>query len=252
MNKMEVPAEKLSSCSTCSVRRFALYKDIPLDSLSWLQGMRSGQYRLSPKQSLYTEGNLSREVFTLFSGMALVFRILPEGKRQILRILLPGDFLGFQVDLDQPMDHSVIAASECVFCVFPKENIRRMIREIPELTMRMMELQSESVIDCHDWIASIGQKTAIQRVAQLFLMVYLRIRERGAVQDSSVIFPLTQHDIADAVGVTPVHVSRVASELRKEQIADCKQGRLYVYNLQQLADIASVKLDNTTGVYRWR
>lgn len=246
--QFQVKTEALSDCGQCQVRQFAFFKPIKNDLLHWESQFRSTQYHVAPKQLLYREGDVPEEIYTLHEGWVLIFKNLEDGKRQVLRIALPGDFLGYHADLEKPIDHSAVAVSNCTLCAFPRKNIVEMIADQPVLAARLLEIQMQTIHDCQEHMASIGQKSAIQRVASLFLELFRKMDVRHGVVDNSIEFPLTQDDVADAIGVTPVHVSRVAKELRDKRIVDCGHGRLNLYDMKALAKVAGIKFDEA----EWR
>ena len=241
-HQFQIKSEALSPCDQCEVRQFAFFKPIKADLLQWESQFRSTQYRVSPKQILFREGDIPEEVYTLHEGWVLIYKTLEDGKRQVLRIALPGDFLGYHANLDEPVDHAAIAVNNCTLCAFPRKTVKSMIAQQPELAMRLLEIQSQTMHECHERMASIGQKSAIQRVASLFLELFRKMDERHAMHNNSIEFPLTQDDIADAIGVTPVHVSRVAKELREKEIVDCGHGRMNLYDAKALAQVAGIDL----------
>lgn len=246
-----------TSCTDCLVREFAFFKPIKQELLEWESQFRSTQYELSPKQFLYREGDILEEVFTLHAGWVLIFKTLEDGKRQVLRIALPGEFLAYHPNMDDPIDHSAIALSQSRLCAFTVNTVKQLILEQPELSQRLHEILSTTMVECHDRMASIGQKTAIQRVASMFIELFRKLAERSSVdnnyiQDNSIEFPLTQDDIADAIGVTPVHVSRVTKELREAGIVDCNHSRMYVHDLPKLAEVAGVALPKEIVLYLQR
>ncbi|HID83168.1 MAG TPA: Crp/Fnr family transcriptional regulator [Chromatiales bacterium] len=240
--QFQIKTEALSSCEHCEVRQLAFFKPIKEDLLEWESQFRSTQYHVAPKQLLYREGDVPEEVYTLHEGWVLIYKTLEDGKRQVLRIALPGDFLGYHADLDAPIDHAAVAVNRCTLCAFPRKTVKEMITSQPELAIRLLEIQSQTMHECNNHMASIGQKSAIQRVASLFFELYRKMDARHGVVDNSIEFPLTQDDIADAIGVTPVHVSRVAKELREKQIVDCGHGRMNLYDMDALAKVAGIKI----------
>lgn len=247
------PAQQ-TSCTECRVREFAFFKPIKQELLEWESQFRSTQYELSPKQFLYREGDILDEVFTLHTGWVLIYKTLEDGKRQVLRIALPGEFLAYHPDMDDPVDHSAVALSQCRLCAFAVKTVKQLIMDQPELSQRLHEILSTTMVECHERMASIGQKTAIQRVATMCIELFRKLAERQSddnqyIENNSIEFPLTQDDIADAIGVTPVHVSRVTKELREAGIVDCNHGRMQVYDLRKLAEVAGMVLPEAITEY---
>ena len=93
-------------CADCSIRRLALFHGVPEADLEWTQAFRSGQYKVKARREVYREAQPGEYLFTIYHGWFALYKTLNNGKRQILRIALPGDMIGFQPDFDAPLNHS--------------------------------------------------------------------------------------------------------------------------------------------------
>ncbi len=240
--------ESLTPCIQCEIREHALFRPVEQQLLDWKQRYRQGQYAIPPKTQIYTEGQVLDEAYTLFRGWVALTKTLPNGKRQILRIALPGDFLGYQPSqLDRPSNHSAVTLTECVVCLFPRASVETMVFEQPDLARRLIQIYQGYMAYCQEHTTSIGQRSAKQRIAELFLDLYYRLRRRGQVQGDRMPLHLTQEDIADVVGITSVHVSRVMRQLREAGLIHCHGHTLTLLDEAELVRVAGVNPERMAG-----
>lgn len=234
--------EPHTRCIECPVRELALFKGIPEDRLDWTQGFRQSQYEATPKQHLYHEGQKADFAFTLFAGWVVLYKSLDNGKRQILRFALPGDFLGFQPNLEGPMSHSAQALTTATLCAFPRNKLQSMFSERAELGTRMAQMNAQYMALCQHHLLGTGRKSAKERIAFLLIELFHRIQGLGEIIPSStehsIEFPVAQEEIGDAVGLTTVHVNRTLKELREEGLLDIANRRLTVHEPDALAELA--------------
>ncbi len=227
-------------CVECPVRERALFSGVPLDRLSWTQNYRESQYEIEAKQELYLEGAHSQFVYTLFSGWAIFYKTLENGNRQILRVALPGDFLGFQADLSGPMNHSVKAVTMCTLCAFPRGDLKAMLKSNLELATQMVIMNAKDMALCQQHLLATGRKNAMEAIAFLLMEIYYRVQMQNKNEydptTKSVFFPIAQEEIADAVGITPVHVNRTLRELRNGKLIRLTDRRLTILNEDVLAE----------------
>jgi CRP/FNR family transcriptional regulator len=240
--------EPLTPCIECEIRELALFRPVEQTLLDWKQRYRQGQYSIPPKTQIYTEGQVLDEAYTLFRGWVALTKTLPTGKRQVLRIALPGDFLGYQPNqFERPSTHSAVALTECVVCLFPRSSVETMVFEQPDLAKRLIQIYQGYMAYCQEHITSIGQRSAKQRIAELFLDLLYRLRRRAQVQGNRMPLYLTQEDIGDAVGITSVHVSRVMRQLREAGLIRYKGHSLTLLDEAELARVAGVNPERMAG-----
>jgi CRP-like cAMP-binding protein len=229
-------------CAQCGVRKLALFQGVKPENLEWTQSHRKEQYILKPKRRLFEEGEPPRYAYTLFSGWVALYQTSPEGGRLIHQFALPGDFIGFQAKADQPIDYSAQALTEITVCAFPVKDLNNVLKELPELTHRLIDMHTQSIKLCRQHVLGIGRKSAKQRLAHLFLELYHRIKVVGdlmpGTESDSIVFPLSQEDLADAMGLTSVHISRTLRELTDEGLLSLKHRRLTIFNEPALVELA--------------
>jgi CRP/FNR family transcriptional regulator len=229
-------------CKQCAVRKLALFQGVKPENLEWTQSVREQQYVIKPKRRLFEEGEPPKYSFTLFSGWVALYQTSQEGNRMINHFALPGDFLGFHADPGKPIDYSAQALTEITVCAFPASELHSVLKNTPELSSRMMDMHAQTIKLCRQRMMGIGRKSARQRLAFLMLELYHRVKAAGEIipgtEEKSIVFPLSQEDLADAMGLTSVHISRTLRELTDEGLLSIKHRRLTIFNEPALAEIA--------------
>lgn len=232
------------TCGHCSVRKMALFHPLSEPELEQVSKVRSGQWELSGNELLCEEGKPRTDAYTLYEGWAMRFKTLEDGRRQILNFALPGDFLCFHPDLDAPLRYSVQTLTLSRICAFPKTQLLEMFRRFPELAMRMSWIASRDEAIYHEHLMSLGRRPARERIAHLFLELYHRLLARNpALKGEPVRLPLNQEHIADATGLTTIHVSRTLKSLREDDLLVYHAGQLELLNERALVDLTGFRSD---------
>ncbi len=227
------------SCIDCSARKLALFEPCSENDLSQREHKPHVQIKLKANEMLFSEGDKNVTAFTLQAGWAICYKLLSNGQRQVLHIGLKGDFLGYQADPKQAIDYSVITLSESVFCSFSDQELKRILLTDFAISQRFFKMQDDATRECRENLAMIGQAKAKQKIAHFFKAIILRLEERNIATDQIIDFPLTREDIADAIGITSVHLSRLSSELTQERVIECRHGFLKVINRSKLFSLSS-------------
>src|SRR5918994_676064 len=170
--------------------------------------------KIGPRQDIGREGSSPSESNILLEGFAYKYRVLADGRRQITAFQVPGDFVDLHSFLLKRTDHAIAAAGPCRVGVVPHECLTRITENFPHLT-RLLWLST--VVDGaihREWLAAMGRRSALGNMAHLFCELFVRLQAVGLVQDHSFRFPVTQAELADAMGLSTVHVNRIAQELR--------------------------------------
>lgn len=226
------------SCDNCATRRFAWFEPCGKEELAVMQQQRQCQHVIQPGEFIFMEGDAPGSTYTLQEGWAICFKLLANGQRQILYVALAGDFIGYRNHTSDNIDFSVMAVTPCRICAFSQDNIDTLLELSPKLTQRLIDIQLQQLQTCRNRLSYIGQSQAKLKVAYFLMEIIKRLEKRGVDINRPVMFPLSRVDIADAIGVTSVHLSRVSVELREEGIVDCRHNRLNVMNIEKLNSLA--------------
>ena len=230
----ELPAG--SPCAACPVREVAICEPLDDADLSIMDLYKTGHRTIPAGTDFIRQGEPVVELFTLLEGWAFHYRLLEDGRRQITRVLLPGDFIGFQADLPAPAENAAQALTGCSFCVFPYEKVKNMIREQPDLASRLLWTIARDEARVEELLTSIGRRSARERVALFLLELYYRVRLRHSEPlGSKIPLPLTQEHIGDALGLTSVHVNRTLRELREAHLLVVSKRTLQILDPDGLA-----------------
>lgn len=239
---MKVNAVNLPACRTCAVRTTALFGELELKHLDNACRLRSAQSVYETGEYLYHEGDIPEKAFSIYSGWVILFKDMKNGDRQILRFALAGDFLCYKVGNNRVIDHSAIAVSQATMCAFPIDRFRDTIAQLPELAFAISSITERTTQRCHSVLTTIASYSAKTKVAFLLLSLFIREASLNPANSEYVLFPITQEDIADALGLTSIHVNRVLQSLRKSGLIECKNRTLRVSDKEALAEMAKITL----------
>ncbi len=230
-------------CSKCPIRKMALFKSVPEEKLSWTQDYRNAQLVVPARSFLYQEGEHHDFVYTLYDGCVKLYKTLHNGKIQAMRFASPGDFLGFQGDLCGSMHHGAQALTECVVCAFPREQVSRMLCEHPEIASELIVKNARVMAFCQEHLLSTGARSAYESISFTLAELDHRLSILRKFRPESLMFkdgniPITQEDLADSVGITPIHANRTLKQMREEGIIECGKGKIKVLNADKLREIS--------------
>lgn len=187
---------------------------------------------------LIREGDRPDPVFVILEGWACQYKMLRDGARRIIAFMLPGDFCDIHIAVLEQMDHSIVTLTNCRVAFLPKAQMEALVEANPTITRAFWwsQLVDQGVL--RTWIVSMGRRKAEQRVAHLMCELYIRMENIGLATDDECEIPLTQIVLADAPGLTPVHVNRVLRKLRLAKVMELQSGSLLILNPAKLARIA--------------
>lgn len=192
-----------------------------------------------PHTDLILEGAAPEFVHVILDGFACRYKVLPDGARQIMAWLVPGDFCDLHVSMLGEMDHSIATLSASRVGRIPRAAAERLAREVSALTRAFWwaTLVDEGVL--REWLVNMGRRQASKRIAHLFCELHERLGSVGLADDDVMAFPLTQTDLADSVGLTPVHVNRVVRWLREAGLVTWKGHELTIDDVPKLREFCA-------------
>jgi CRP-like cAMP-binding protein len=187
---------------------------------------------------LIREGDRPDPVFVILEGWACRYKILPDGGRQIIAFMLPGDFCDIHIAVLEEMDHNIVTLTPAKIAAIPRAQMEELIETKPSMTRAFWwaQLVDEGVL--RSWIVSMGRRKSVERVAHLMCELYVRMRNVGLANADRCEIPLTQIVLADSLGMTPVHTNRVIKKLRLDGAMELQGGHLSILDPAKLARIA--------------
>jgi CRP-like cAMP-binding protein len=193
---------------------------------------------IDARRDLIAEGDKPRHVHLMLEGWAARYKSLPDGKRQIVSIFVPGDFCNVNDHILKAMDHSIAAITRLKVAVISPEEMNALTDQRPRITRALWWQELVGAAIQREWTLNLGQRTAYERLGHLLVEIYLRLRTVGRARDGRCDFPLTQNDLADATGLTAVHVNRTLQELRRDGLIELERKQLHILDLDRLMDVS--------------
>jgi CRP-like cAMP-binding protein len=214
------------------------HKDIDL-----LEPLCLPEERLRAGVNIMVEGETPRSLFVVTRGTACRYRLMPDGKRQILTILIPGDLFGLPRFLRQPMDHSIGAIGPTRIAAIGGEALIDIIANHPRIGAALWwgVMQEEAML--RERIVTLGRRSARGRVAYLLCELVWRQRAVGIAEDHAVRLPFTQTDLGDMLGLTSVHINRVLQGFRRDELITLDRRRLTLLDIERLQAISGLSPD---------
>ena len=190
------------------------------------------------KRDIIADGERPEHVHVIVDGWAARYKLLPDGTRQIVAFLIPGDFCDLHVAVLGKMDHGIVAITKCRVAYIPAAELDSITATDNSLTKAMWwaGLVDEAVL--RSWIVNHGRRDALARIAHLLCELHQRMSLVGLVNENRFSLPLTQDVISDAVGLTAVHTNRTIQTLRGERLIDFERGALTVLDVERLQQVA--------------
>lgn len=227
-------------CQDCVLRRERCFRASSESELAFATAMRRGGIVLSPRQALVKPGQAGAGTFALREGWMARYRIMPDGTRYVLDILLPGDVVGLRSSLTGHAADLVASLTTARLCVMDKGFAAQLIRQQPDMCIRFLRLVSHERDRIEARSAMFGAGTATQRLAYFCLEIFDRQKARGLADSSMCSFPLNRSDLSEILGLSEVHVSRVLNELRRDGTIDLDNNILVILDRPGLIETAGM------------
>lgn len=203
-----------------------------------IEALTTRARKYPPKHDLIREGDEPGPVFIILEGWACRYKILPGGNRQIMAFLMPGDACDLHMNMVAEMDHSIQTLTQAVVATILRPDMDKLMGEFPAISRGMYIAQLIDEGTMRAWIVSMGRRSSTERVAHLVCELYLRMRNIGLATDDAFALPLSQIVLADALGMTSVHINRVLKDLRAHGAMALSRGNLRIVDPVKLVQIA--------------
>ena len=199
--------------------------------------------QLGPREDVIREGDNPNHVNLILSGWACRYKVLEDGRRQIMSYFVPGDFCDLKIFILKSMDHSIGTLSAVSLAEIPQEAIQAMTERHTRLAQALWwsSLVAEAIE--REWIVNLGQRDALERVGHLFCELYLRLQAVGLAENGSFELPVTQSQLGETMGLSSVHVNRTVQELRSKGLIVLRDRRVTIPDLERLK-AASMFVEN--------
>jgi CRP-like cAMP-binding protein len=224
--------------NTAFARKMAALATIDAPEMAMLNEACENSRVIAARHDLIREGDKPGPVFVILEGWACRYKLLPEGGRQIMAFLMPGDFCDVHIAVLDEMDHSIATITKARVATIQRAAMEGLVEATTSLTHAFWRAQliDEGVLRA--WIVSMGRRGSMERLAHLMCELYIRARTVGLATEDKLVLPLTQTVLADALGMTPVHINRVLRKLREDGVMEIGRGMLAILDPVKLAQVA--------------
>ena len=228
------PAFELNFCRSMSEAG----RDRPNGSAALLQ---PSLHTVPARRIICREQDLHDVVPVICQGWAVSAIALSDGRRQILSVLLPGDIVSTAL-LFEPAAYCLVeAVTEVQYRSFKRVDLKAILFKHPDLFEKLSKAWINEKVQSDQLAVDLGRRTAEERIARMILSLMERLAKRGMVEGQTFEFPLRQHHIADATGLTPVHVSKVLSEFRRGNLIEITDRSVTIRDPDRFRRIAAMR-----------
>ena len=232
-----------SSHADLLLRRLSQFAELSEEEIAILESLPANTEELAAGTELVHEGTLLDTPRVLMAGWACRFRMLPDGRRQIFEFVLPGDMYGLCLRPLAIALSSTIALTPVV--IADAAPLAHAIRQEADthrgLTRACYSTASLEEAHLLNQLMRVGRQTAYERTAHFILEIHERLAAVGLAGDATVTIPLTQEIMADALGLSVVHLNRTLQQLRRDQLIEFKSGLVRLLEPERLIDVADFR-----------
>ncbi|QOG20606.1 MULTISPECIES: Crp/Fnr family transcriptional regulator [Bradyrhizobium] len=221
------------------VRRLSALRPLSTEARALLEyAMLEGLQRAGAGEDLISEGDPVDSVRIVLSGWLCRYKTLEDGRRQIVNFIFPGESCDAHAFLLSVMDHSIATLTPAIYAEIKRARFESLVAGDRSLADAFL---CETLINTaiqREWAINLGRRIALERVAHLFCEIFERLRPVGMIDGNSCIMPITQMDLADATGLSVVHLNRTVQELRASGLIVLRDRTLTINDLGALKDAA--------------
>ncbi|MDA9544952.1 cyclic nucleotide-binding protein [Bradyrhizobium sp. CCBAU 45321] len=222
-----------------AIRRLNALRPLSSEARASLEyAMLEGVQHAGANEDLISEGDTVDSVRIVLSGWLCRYKMLEDGRRQIVNFIFPGESCDAHVFLLSTMDHTIGTLTPVVYAEVKRARFDSLLAADRSLAEAFLcETLVNNAVQ-REWAVNLGRRVALERVAHLFCEIFERLRPVGMVDGNSCAMPVTQTDLADATGLSVVHLNRTLQELRASGLIVLRDRTLVIKNLDALKDVA--------------
>jgi len=187
---------------------------------------------------LVRQGQMGQLAYVLADGWVCSYKLLPNGKRQIVDFQVPGDFLGLRSVLFRTSDHNAEAMTRVEVSEVSSNDLIEAFATTPRLATAVLWAASRDEAMVVEHLVGIGRRNALERTAHLLLELGARLKLVGLGTKEGYACPLSQYMLADALGLTAVHINRIMRQLREEGLLTFRSGQVIFDDFERLVELA--------------
>ncbi|MGH8187216.1 MAG: Crp/Fnr family transcriptional regulator, partial [Steroidobacteraceae bacterium] len=238
-----VTAMSLELSTTRLAMKLSGFVDLSADEHQALQAAAGAVRLYRPHETLTRERDANTHVNLLLTGFACRCKVLPDGRRQIIGYLIPGDLCDARQLILRTGTHAVSTLTAVKTVVFSREALQSLVHRWPRIAQALCCLTLVEEMIEREWLVNVGQRTALERLAHLFCEIFVRMRAAGLADSDRCELPLTQMELADTLALSTVHINRTLQELRRQGFVSVSGGMLEIHDFAALQSLAMFNPD---------
>ncbi|RKE70551.1 Crp/Fnr family transcriptional regulator [Pseudorhodoplanes sinuspersici] len=223
-------------CEACAVRSLSVCAALAPDELSEL-GRLAQPRCFRPRQTIAIEGEASTAVHNITGGVVRLYRMLDDGRRQVVGFLFPGDVLGIEMTPQVQLSAEAIGAATA--CRFDAAGFARLTTRKPRLLAKLHERARHELMVAHDHVVALGRRTAEERIGWFLARLRGRCMTENGHPSVVIELPMPRQDIADYVGLTIETVSRTFTRLARERVIAIEPHAIRILDAHRMEQLAT-------------
>ncbi|MBV8335097.1 MAG: Crp/Fnr family transcriptional regulator [Alphaproteobacteria bacterium] len=224
--------------ATPLTRKLSRLVTLAPDEVGMLDDLQSATRVVRRNREIVSEGRKYDALLILIDGVSIRSRILHDGRRQILNVALPGDFIGFPSNFFQRALYSITALSDCVVAPVAFPRLLSLFDSQPRLAAAIFWSFACEAAMYAEHLIDVGRRSALERVAHFLLELLTRLQVIGLADERSFRMPLTQELIGDALGLSVPHVNRTLRQLRDDELVSIEEHVVIINDVEALSALA--------------
>ena len=232
------------------VRKLNRFLPLGRDELAAVAKLESERRPIAAGTDLVHERQVGHHAFILEDGWACSYKLLSDGGRQVIDFPIPGDVIGLRSVLLRASDHSFAAVTDIIVAELSARQLIAAFEQQPRLGVAFLWAASRDEAMVVEHLVNIGRRNALIRLAHFLVELGLRLQLAGLGSETGYACPLNQYQLADALGLTAIHVNRILRQLRERKLLSFRDGAVTFQDLprlRQLAEHHSGYLDQANG-----
>ncbi len=222
--------------------RLSRYYGLDSKDVASLDSLPFRQRTFERGQSVVSRGDPIKDVILMISGWAARVRYTPSGARQIIHVLLPGDFLTSEIFVSRRLDHELVSMTKSVVRLMKPQDLRDLFRQAPGLSTALWWAAEQEDGMLREQIVRLGRRSALERTAHLILELHRRLLIVQQATEDAFVLPITQTEISDVLGLSVVHIHRTLRKLHDAGLIERRKSIIRLCDRDALADLCDFDL----------
>lgn len=207
------------------------------EEVAFVSEFKRGELSVEKGATILMEGTRNPHLYTVVTGFGFRYKLMRDGRRQILNYIVPGDLVGLQGTLMGELQHSVESLSPMMLCVFERDQLNELYREYPGLAFDVTWLAAREEQMLDENLLSLGRRSALERAAYLLAFLASRAR-RVNLFGADLQIPIRQQHVADTLGLSLVHTNKTIRKLVERKLITWREGGFEIVDLDGLIALA--------------